>query len=188
MIRKKTKEILVDSFRELAKYNTIDSITVKKIVQNCQFSYATFYRYFNSIYDLITWDYSQNILNLIKNSIKNNHKWKELLLEVSYFYDKEKDFLKKLLLQTVGYESFLRYMRETNISILKYYLKEKLNLIEFDKKINMYIYLYVFGTVQLISEWILGKIELTCDDLVEILFNSIPFPLCKYLCPEIEIF
>lgn len=188
MIRKKTKEVLVDSFRELAKYNRIDSITVKKIVQNCQFSYATFYRYFNSIYDLIAWDYSQNILNLIKDSIKNNHRWNELLLEVSHFYYREKDFLKKLLLQTVGYESFLRNMRETNISILKYYLKEKSKLIEFDKNINMYIYVYVFGTVQLVSEWILGKVDLTCEDLSDIIFNSVPFPLSNYLCSNIDIF
>ena len=71
---------------------------------------------------MIAWDYSQNILHIIKNSIEHNHEWKELLFDVVCFYDREIDFLKILLLQTVGYESFLRNMRETNISILKYYV------------------------------------------------------------------
>ena len=44
MKRKTTKEILADSFRELAAARSVDKITVKEITENCGYSSATFYR------------------------------------------------------------------------------------------------------------------------------------------------
>ena len=43
--RKTSKEILADSFREIADIKTIDKITVKDITENCGYSMATFYRH-----------------------------------------------------------------------------------------------------------------------------------------------
>ena len=42
MKRKTTKEILAESFRELAADRAIDKITVQEIVSNCAYSSATF--------------------------------------------------------------------------------------------------------------------------------------------------
>ena len=53
MKRKTAKEILADSFRELAEQKTVDKITVKDITENCGYSTATFYRQFKDKYDLI---------------------------------------------------------------------------------------------------------------------------------------
>ena len=47
MKRKKAKEILAESFRELAANKSFDKITVKDITDNCGYSPATFYRQFN---------------------------------------------------------------------------------------------------------------------------------------------
>ena len=58
MKRKTAKEILADSFRELAGTKAIDKITVKDITDNCGYSTATFYRQFTDKYDLIAWEYT----------------------------------------------------------------------------------------------------------------------------------
>ena len=42
MKRKTAKEILADSFHELAKDRQIDKITVREIASNCGYSSATF--------------------------------------------------------------------------------------------------------------------------------------------------
>ena len=42
MKRKTAKEILADSFHELAKDRQIDKITVREIAANCGYSSATF--------------------------------------------------------------------------------------------------------------------------------------------------
>ncbi len=46
MKRKTTKEILAESFRELAENHPVNKITIQEIVDNCGFSPATFYRHF----------------------------------------------------------------------------------------------------------------------------------------------
>ena len=61
MKRKTAKEILAESFQELAEKKSIDKITVKDITDNCGYSPATFYRQFRDKYDLIAWQYSRNI-------------------------------------------------------------------------------------------------------------------------------
>ena len=57
MKRKTAKELLAESFRELAQDRDIDKITVQDIAKNCGYSIATFYRQFRDKYDLIAWDY-----------------------------------------------------------------------------------------------------------------------------------
>ena len=47
MKRKTSKEILAESFREVAEKKNIDKITVKDITDNCGYSPATFYRQFS---------------------------------------------------------------------------------------------------------------------------------------------
>ena len=46
MKRKRTKELLADSLRELAKGKNVDKITIKEITDNCGYAPATFYRHF----------------------------------------------------------------------------------------------------------------------------------------------
>ncbi len=41
MKRKTTKEILTESFRELAENRPVDKITIKEIVDNCDYSPAS---------------------------------------------------------------------------------------------------------------------------------------------------
>ena len=47
------REVLAESFRELAMEKSIERITVREIAENCEYSSATFYRHFRDKYDLI---------------------------------------------------------------------------------------------------------------------------------------
>ncbi|MBD5560676.1 MAG: TetR family transcriptional regulator [Clostridia bacterium] len=62
MIRKSTpKEIFAASFKDIARSRSVSKITVQDIVSNCEYSAATFYREFHDKYDLIAWDYAQDV-------------------------------------------------------------------------------------------------------------------------------
>ena len=61
MKRKTAKDILADSFRELAQKKKIDKITIKDIAANGGYSPATFYRQFKDKYDRIAWDYARGV-------------------------------------------------------------------------------------------------------------------------------
>lgn len=86
MKRKTAKEILAESFRELAEKKNIDKITVRDITENCGYSSATFYRQFKDKYDLIVWDHTQRVAEVMNQIGKNDYPWNRTL------HDGAKDF------------------------------------------------------------------------------------------------
>ena len=79
MKRKTAKEILADSFHELAQDRHIDRITVREIAANCGYSSATFYRQFRDKYDLIAWHYARQIERLMDRIGSDGYTWKQAL-------------------------------------------------------------------------------------------------------------
>ena len=114
MKRKTAKEILAESFRELAEKKNIDKITVKDIVDNCAYSSATFYRQFKDKYDLIAWAYTQDLEEIMERIQFDEASWKKALIDAAKYYQRHKTYLSNLLLHTSGYMSFIRYMSEIN--------------------------------------------------------------------------
>lgn len=53
MKKKTTKELLADSFLELAEKVPINKITIANIAENCEVTQPTFYRYFKDKYDIL---------------------------------------------------------------------------------------------------------------------------------------
>ena len=181
MKRKTAKELLADSFRELAAEKNIDKITVRDVVENCDYSTATFYRHFKDKYDLIAWDYSRDIERIIDQVGKNQASWQQALSDAAAYYESNKGYLQNLLLHTTGYDSFLRYMNEINHDSLKERILLASGLNELDEKTEMFIRCYCLGTVNLTCEWILGKYNVQKDDLVDIYEKALPEPLHQYL-------
>lgn len=180
MKRKTSKEILAESFRELAQEKNIDKITVKDIVQNCGYSQATFYRRFKDKYDLIAWSYTQDLEAIMRQLSFDETSWKKVLLDAAHYYRAHRDYLSNLLLRTGGYVSFFRYMSDINYNSLKTTIGKSQGDSP-DEKTDMYIRLYCQGTVALTCDWILGRYRATPAELAEIYENALPEPLKRYL-------
>lgn len=75
------KEILAESFWELAARKNIEEITVKDITENCRYSSATFYRHFRDKYDLIVWAYTESVAETMNKIGIDGYAWKKTLLE-----------------------------------------------------------------------------------------------------------
>ncbi|MBR1599504.1 MAG: TetR family transcriptional regulator [Lachnospiraceae bacterium] len=180
MRRKTSKEILAESFRELADIRPIDKITIKDIVDNCGYSSATFYRQFKDKYDLIAWDYAKEVGRIMAD-IGVEEQWHKSLEDGAYYYQKHMVYLSKLLTYTNGYESFRRNMAEINYSHLKDYILRKTKINETDHLTDMCIRLYCHGTVELTCEWILGRVKMTTEELVAVYEKSLPEILKGYL-------
>ena len=102
MKRKTAKEILAESFRELAETVPIDKITIKDIVYNCDYSPATFYRHFKDKYDLIAFDYVQRTSEIMAKVGKNGYEWKDTLTDATHFFDENRKYMKNLLMCCVS--------------------------------------------------------------------------------------
>lgn len=180
MKRKTAKEILAESFHELANSKSIDKITIQDIVDNCGYSPATFYRNFKDKYDLIAWEHTRCIAKIM-GRIDPSHTWKQALFDAAEWYHTEKEYLVNLLRYTSGHDSFVRYMTEINCDALKKQIlisgnKERLTLQE-----ELCVRIYCLGTVNLTCEWLRGIHEATTEEIADIYFNSIPAPLHRYL-------
>ena len=180
MKRKTAKELLAESFRELTKTKSADKITIQDITENCGYSPATFYRNFKDKYDLIAWDYSQHISKLMEGVMKHDRKWRQTLLDGILHYHDEKEYLTNLLKSTSGHDSFIRYMSEIHIDKLKELVRELSGDHNIDKQTEVCIRLYCMGTSVMNCEWILGKLDVTAEELTEVYEKSLPEPLRKY--------
>ncbi len=182
--RKTAKEVLAESFRELAETRSIDKITTKEIAKNAGYSQATFYRQFKDKYDLIAWDYTQGLEKTIDRVGIDGYTWRQALIDGAHAYLEQKEYLSNLLKHTSGHDSFVRYMTEINYNALKRHIIKVVGRSALDEKTDMCVRIYVHGTVHLISDWVSGFYDVSPDALAEIHEESIPAPLRPYLLNE----
>ena len=93
MIRKTTKEIIAESFVELAESKPVDKITVVEVVENCGVTKPTFYRYFKDKYDLMVWIFAREAQKLVGRIGADGYVWRDMLLDGLRFYDENRPFM-----------------------------------------------------------------------------------------------
>ena len=181
MKRKTAKEILAESFIEMAQTKHIDRITVKDITENCGYSSATFYRQFKDKYDLIAWSYTQDIRSIVDKLEYTEGSWKKVLTEVAKYFEEQRDYISNLLLHTNGYDSFVNNMTQIHYERLRFLILKVAPENKLDEMTEMVIRVYCYGTVHLTCEWILGKYKVSFDELTQVYVNTLPEPLNQYL-------
>lgn len=184
MKRKTAKEILADSFLELAQNRSVDKITVKDITENCGYSSATFYRHFKDKYDLIAWDYSCTISEIMDKAREGGRAWKGILLDSARYFEKEKTYLANLFRHTTGLDSFAQYMIEANDSFLREYVMRSAGTDSLDEETKIYIHHYCHGNVALVCDWVMDRFSMTADEIAEVFEKALPEPLWKYLAKQ----
>ncbi len=181
MKRKTTKEILAESFRALAENRPVDKITIQEIVDNCDFSPATFYRHFGDKYDLIAWDYVHRTTEIMNKIGKDEYEWKDALWDGMVFYLNNKEYIRNLIKNTSGHDAFVRYMSEANIDHLTKYILKLSGQKQLDDDTAIHIRVYCCGTVQTICEWVLDNIKCDPDHLAALFEQALPPPLGRIL-------
>ena len=184
MKRKTAKELMIDSFWELAETKPIDRITVGDITSNCGYSTATFYRHFRDKYDLIVRAYSQGVSAIMQRIGVEGYTWRQTLVDGARVFRDQREVLANLLLHTNGHDSFVRNMTEINYDALKGYILKISGQAALDEQTDMFVRLYCMGTVSLTCEWILGKYGVSPEALAAIYETALPAPLHPYLLQQ----
>lgn len=179
MRRKTAREILAESLKEIAVTKNIDKITIKDITVNCGYSSSTFYRQFKDKQDLIEWDYINQVTEIVSKIDGNKSTWTSSMQIAARYFDDNKDYLANLFLNTSGMDSFIRNMREINYAQLKNIVFSQEGIKNNDKELDMCIRVYVLGTVQFTCELILGKYDISVNELADVFNNSLPETIKK---------
>ncbi len=182
MKRKTTKEILAESFRELAESQQVDKITIKEIGDNCGFSPATFYRHFKDKYDLIAWDYVHRSSEIMDKIGIDDYVWKDTLTEGMEFFRENRDYMQNLLRHTRGHDAFIRHLSEANTKHMIQCIKKVSGRKELSGEIEILVRVYCYGTVQIVSQWLLDEIKSDGSELAGIFEQALPQALRDILC------
>ncbi len=181
MKRKTAKEILAESFREIAGKKAANKITVADIAENCGYSTTTFYRQFRDKYDLMAWEYTRQIEEIMNSGALYNADWQKVCLAAARFFGSQKDYLRNLLMHTEGDDSFVQDMKQIHYDAVCGCLKNAMNAEKLDIKTEMCIRIYCGGCVDLSCDWIMGKYDVNAEELAEVFAKTIPEPARKYL-------
>lgn len=91
--RMDTKEYIVHVFQELLKRESFDALSVRSIAAACGVSRTTFYRLFQDKYDLLIWDYNQQVEKISRN-VPSERERLSLILELMH---RNRQYFRKIL-------------------------------------------------------------------------------------------
>ncbi|MBR1628833.1 MAG: TetR/AcrR family transcriptional regulator C-terminal domain-containing protein [Lachnospiraceae bacterium] len=181
MKRKTTKEILVESFIELSKKKEVNRITIEDIVNNCQLSPATFYRYFKDKYDLIAWEYARNFDERFHAVDGQKYTWRDYVLETVRYSWENRIYLQNLLNNTKGYQSYIKHVTECTLAMYRDHFIRKFGENSMDGDMEIYLRHSVYGSVHLACAWVVGEFEATPEHLTELICNCVIDPLKVFM-------
>ena len=182
MKRMTAKEILVESFKELARDKPVSKITVQEIVRNCGYSPATFYRNFSDKFDLIAWDYTRSCREIMGQAASEGCTWKETVAEACAYFQPNQDYMCNLLKNTSGRGSFVRYASAINVELMSQTILQKTAKTALDENLQRIATIYCYGTAQYVCEWLLSGCPLPAAQLAKLFIDALPGQLSDILC------
>ena len=180
MIRKTTKDILAESFLELAENKRIDKITITEITNNCGMSQPTFYNHFKDKYDLIIWIYTNKSNGFLSQIGDENSSWTDISLGAAKYYYKYKNYITNALKHTSGQDSFMHHVGRINTDLIAGAVRKKLMTEYIHDEIYGMIKVYVYGSVQYLLEWLLNDTKQPPELVARIWETSLPEPLKQF--------
>lgn len=175
MYVKSTKELLADSFRELAVKKPVSKITVTGIAEKCGMTPQTFYNHFADKYALIAWIYSTDMRNGMRS--RSEEGWRSALAERVAYFARNRDFITNALRHTSGQDAFARQMARLHIEALSEKVRRASGASQLSEDISNIIRLYCYGANGFLIAWLFDNMPLPQEKVVELLDRCMPEPL-----------
>lgn len=182
MIRKTTKEVIAESFLELAAEKPINKISVVDIVGNCSLTKPTFYRYFKDKYDLIAWIYVRETQKNVDKIGTDGYLWRDTLLDGLRYYERNRKYMVNALKHTSGKDSFLDQINEADIGFITAEIKKKLRVDRLPDELSEMVKIYCYGTGQYLYAWLMDSRPAPCETVASVMEACIPEKIKSFLC------
>lgn len=178
VIKLTTKEVLFESFKELAQEKKLEDISINNIVENGHISRATFYRYFKDKFDLME-QYYQHEIEKICHDLYENNDLTKMQKEFNEFVFGNLDLFNNLGKYEGQNNIFdIIYVYCVNLHIRqakKYYQNDKI-----PEELLFAIYYHASGGVAMMKKIIINKeLELSEKQYTNYYKNCMPMILKK---------
>lgn len=155
-----TKKALASAMKDLMKTTSFSKINISDICDKCDMNRKSFYYHFKDKYDLVNWIFDTEFINVI-NEKGGLDRWDFLSALCTYVYE-NRDFYYKAL-QIRGQNSFLEHFHEMLSPIVAEHLRK---IITRSELTDFHINFITDGFVCTIERWIIGKNQMTPEELI----------------------
>lgn len=181
MTRKTTKELLTDSFVELAQRKPVNKITIADITSNCGLSAPTFYRYFKDKFDLIAWIYVLEAEKFLGKIGENGYTWRDTVRDGMRYFAENRRFILNALKHTSGRDSFIEQKTRLDLGYITGIMRKKLATEEIPDALMVTVKLYLYGAEHYLCEWLVDDMPLPWEEVAALMEACVPEALRPYL-------
>ena len=180
MTKKNTKNLLIESFLEIAKKKSVDKITVREISEVSGVTPQTFYNHFSDKYDMIYWHYRQRVDEVFTRFTNGEFDWKNALNEFLDGFRGNYRFILNAYKNTAGQDSYIDNTSIYIINRMEQAFKAKCDCEEVPFECSFYIEMYAVSLLHMVIAWLEGGMEIPQERLVELLYGGMPPQLKDY--------
>jgi len=176
--RRTTEQLLADSIVELMEDTELEKITVQQIVDNCNVTRQTFYRYFYDKYQLVNWIFQSEVEEIIHQSSLSDP-WEDVLARMLKKMKDKKSFYHNILhsdSQTYLQNLIIDYTR----SAYEKEIEKRGNLEKVDKNMEFSLQFNSFGAVGSIFNWISNGMEESPSSLAKRILSNMPYQMKQF--------
>ena len=181
MQKKDTKNILIESLKELSRVKAIDKISVRDISENCGVTTQTFYNHFRVKNELVFYTYKLRVDDLMYRFENGEITWKQALEIYLKGFRYQCNFILNALNNTSGPDSYMEqasaYLLEQMVKMLKHVKGTE----DVPEKYIFQIKFYSYGLINMIAEWLREGMKISEKELVELFEFSEPRELQEYV-------
>lgn len=165
------KRKIADTFIDLCNKYPVDKITVKQIIEAAGVSKQTFYNHFKDKYDLIAWDFVNDLsptfdFDAAEYSVDQLKRCLEIMEGKRLYYRK--------VFSTYEQNSLISYHLEEMIRFIVEMVKRHYQVDILTHEIQVAVKLYCYGGTAVFLNWLKNDTQITPDELAKAIYNSMP--------------
>ena len=176
------KELLVIALEELLQTKSIDDISVSEITKHANLGRTTFYKHFVDKYDLLDWLYLRKFTTMMTQKWEESHSYSMQALAFLEYVDENKESMRNIFKSSDPNSTrslSSRYVMNGLIYALEYAGADLS-----DPELRVLCEVYARGVASLVSDWILGKVELPRSMFPVIQKRAMPAEIAQYVDRE----
>lgn len=180
MIRKNTKDIIVESLMELAGYKPYYRITVRDIAETAEISTVTFYKFFRNKEDVYRYATYKNMEKRLAH-LGETYTWYEYIRETIRENQEAQKLISNVTNLMDEYTDSIRILVDNNEEFLIRYICKEYGEDVIDDSLRCSLRLYLYGALNLMTEDIKNGMKSDPDTLAANLIHAMPSDLKKYI-------
>lgn len=147
-----------------------EKITVEMIIKKSELSKATFYRYYIDKFDVMNFSYVNFVEKIFKFHLCKN--FKDIFVRLLVNADENATRIKNAYAYN-GTNSFTKFLHDYSYKKFMEFIKENRHDKSNDEE-KLRISLFCYGFIWIINDYIDKKIDLTKEEIADIMLNSLP--------------